>query len=766
MVPSQLQTPEVDDWRLSKSTSAPTTRENSVALQPKTSLPALVDPMHKIRPGDVLGIFVPGVFDEIDSKFSGTVSGYPIHVKSDGRISLPIAGRLKVAGKTVLEIEHDVKKKYVDGTEPIIREQDRDTISVVVQQVYEPLTRANSDRGLPSLVDPLHQVKAGDVLSIFVPTVFEGRNRVPSDPGYPIYVKSDGQISLPLIGRLKVTGKTALEIEDEVKKKYADGPNPIFEEEYRDSISVVVQQIYKPSSPTNAGRGKTTNSSLLGQWKVVSIEGKGGRFMTLDDSTRVGDTLMIPHYELLKRVGNNRELVVKRRWLSDEIKARWTKNDSLFIRMGGREMTYRSKNGDKKQVNDPKDPLEFAIYKKAGDELTIVAGDPNDFTIEEGKISNPRYTGDNSDEPEKLNLWRMIPNYAKDFLLPPGERQLWVKLRRVDPTSPQAVPFVENADAIRPFPVGNQPPASALAPYALRYEGGSKTPSSLLKRGKPNADGFPSYDFCAAAEPVEQLQGRWQAKKISVEGKEVALDSALAKKLQMSELFVDGQLMLGAKPDRREFYLLAYPDISEAAILVEVDDQTKTSLLRFSLAGDSLKLAINDTYNQLDPPQLKPNDDVIYIEYERAPADPDEVDVASTEPTSLTTPTVSDSAAKSTWPQRTKHGLVYRDDDQKSPYAVAVSASGETATVVIVDANRIKPTADSSVTVRADSLTVTASEDGPSAETSFVLPAIDDETSFVLPAIDTDKKGHSSVFHLENPSLVQALTNGSLYDQL
>ena len=714
-----------------------------------TSPPSLVDPMHKVRPGDVLGIFVPGVFDEIDSKFTGIGSGYPIHVKSDGRISLPIAGRVKVAGKTVLEIENEVKDKYVEGTNPIIREQDRDKISVVVQQVYEPSARANSGRGLPSLVDPLHKVKAGDLLSIFAPHVFDGRNRGPTSPGYPIYVKSDGQISLPLIGRLKVAGKTALDIEDEVKKKYADGPDPIFEEEYRDSISVSVYQAYKPAvrksisvsrlddqdaaqlaaqtflnlyfsgdiekateltnnprplktlrefvdSGTNAApkvngfsggriqadistdgivqlkkalprtartqatlivrmekndsdgwrvlqvfmkdvitaRRKATLSStpnqseykgLLGKWEVVSIKGKGGKFMTLDDSTKIGDTLLIPHYEYRSRQGDQRELVVKSKWLSDEIKASWTKNDSLRAQPSDRpkQLTYRGENGEKYHLGDSEDPPEFAIYQLDEDELTLVAGDPEDFTVDKNKVRI--LADDKSGEFTEVTRIRLRPNYAKDFYLPPDERQLWVKLRRVDSTIPPAASPIKNTDVVKPFFIGKDSEEPNLPPFKILFEKGSKTPVSLLRNTTESANGangFPKYEPWAAAEPVDAIRGRWRAKKFFIKGKEIATDSAMVKKLKMSRLIAFGTMLLAEKPNGPDFYMYAYPNVPDAAILVDRRKPTRTKSFRFSVDGDKLKVAIWSAYNKADPPSLTPNDDVIFIEYERKPAEP------------------------------------------------------------------------------------------------------------------------------------------------
>ena len=256
-----------------------TTRESMGKTQDETAtkLPPLVDPLHKVKPGDVLAIFVPGVLDKIDFNFSGAGSGYPIHVKSDGMISLASVGRFKVAGKTAIEIENEVKKKYVDGSNPILKEEGRNSISVVVQQTYEPAARPNPGRGLISLVNPMHQVRAGDVLSVFVPHVFDDLDRSPTSSGYPIHVKSDGKIALPLIGRLKAAGKTALEIENEVKKKYTDGPDPIFLEDYRDSISVIVQQVYKPSAKSKIEASKKSLAELTSDFARAETALEMGR---------------------------------------------------------------------------------------------------------------------------------------------------------------------------------------------------------------------------------------------------------------------------------------------------------------------------------------------------------------------------------------------------------------------------------------------------------------------------------------------------------
>ena len=128
----------------------------------------------------------------------------------------------------------------------------------------------------PPLVDPMHKVGPGDVLSISVPVIFDEMNRDKTSPGYPVHVRSDGKISLPYLGRLKVTGKTALEIESELIKLYVDEPLkendnpeddiPLLKDYARDMISVVVQQVYKPSAKSKIEALKKSLAELTSEF--------------------------------------------------------------------------------------------------------------------------------------------------------------------------------------------------------------------------------------------------------------------------------------------------------------------------------------------------------------------------------------------------------------------------------------------------------------------------------------------------------------------
>ena len=110
----------------------------------------------------------------------------------------------------------------------------------------------------------------------------------------------------------------------------------------------------------------------------------------------------------------------------------------------------------------------------------------------------------------------------------------------------------------------------------------------------------------------------------------------------MTKLIVDGKMLLANKPDGPKMFLLAYPSVPDAAILVALDDSSRTTSLRFSVDGDKLKVAIADVCNRANLPKLKPDDDIIYIEYERESEDRTEFNPAQEEPPRLTTPTVSD----------------------------------------------------------------------------------------------------------------------------
>ncbi len=102
-----------------------------------TSAP--IDPNHKVRAGDVLSVFIENAFGGSSFGQEQATSqlhlGLPVHVRSDGTISLPYVDPVNVAGKSALEIENELKKLFVG---PVVKEG---FVSVVVQSTYGVSTK-------------------------------------------------------------------------------------------------------------------------------------------------------------------------------------------------------------------------------------------------------------------------------------------------------------------------------------------------------------------------------------------------------------------------------------------------------------------------------------------------------------------------------------------------------------------------------------------------------------------------------------------------
>ncbi|MCG8651759.1 MAG: hypothetical protein MI861_18105, partial [Pirellulales bacterium] len=173
--------------------------------------------------------------------------------------------------------------------------------------------------------------------------------------------------------------------------------------------------------------------NILGQWEVISIQGSGGRFMALNDKSNPGDRLMIPHVRAPgpKYTGNNKiytKSPLVTRWYSEQIRDGWSKQDSLHLYTDTQphRCTYQA-NGDGFHFKDQNNPPDFAIYQLRGDQLTILAGDPEDFKIIQGQQTTTTSAG----TPAHWKWKFVVPNYPTRFELEQGKRQILVKLRRV-----------------------------------------------------------------------------------------------------------------------------------------------------------------------------------------------------------------------------------------------------------------------------------------------------------------------------------------------
>ncbi len=119
--------------------------------------------VYRLAPGDVLGVFIEGVLGE--PKQSPPVNlpeqgsnlppslGFPIPVRDDGTISLPLVDPIKVEGRSLAEVQADLIKAYT-VTKKILKVGDdgavlaRILVSLIKQRQYHILVVRQDSGGL------------------------------------------------------------------------------------------------------------------------------------------------------------------------------------------------------------------------------------------------------------------------------------------------------------------------------------------------------------------------------------------------------------------------------------------------------------------------------------------------------------------------------------------------------------------------------------------------------------------------------------------
>ena len=91
--------------------------------------------------GDVLGIFIEGVLGNLDESPPVQIPdpssdlppslGYPVSVREDGSISLPLVEPIPVRGLTIIQVEELIKSKYLDRSRPILTPENRILVSLM-----------------------------------------------------------------------------------------------------------------------------------------------------------------------------------------------------------------------------------------------------------------------------------------------------------------------------------------------------------------------------------------------------------------------------------------------------------------------------------------------------------------------------------------------------------------------------------------------------------------------------------------------------------
>lgn len=100
---------------------------------------------YKLNAGDVLGVFIEGVLGEagsVPSVYLGVdeaappAIGFPVPVREDGTLSLPLIKPIPVRGLTVQQSEALIRQTYCEGSDPIVNEDCRIIVTLLRERTY------------------------------------------------------------------------------------------------------------------------------------------------------------------------------------------------------------------------------------------------------------------------------------------------------------------------------------------------------------------------------------------------------------------------------------------------------------------------------------------------------------------------------------------------------------------------------------------------------------------------------------------------------
>ena len=210
-----------------------------VAPKPKATGP------YKVQAGDTLGVFIPYVLGQEGEKppihndptgVRAPAMGYPLEVREDGTIRLPIINAQKVAGLTLRGIEAKLLHELTVKQEILKKDQATVLVSLIksVDDV-PPVLGGSSKRPVAAGTKPTRRasgkIQPGDTLGLVIENVLGNVDESPpihTDPtgvrppvmGYPVQVREDGTINLPLIGQIKVAGQSVGSAENQLKEEF------------------------------------------------------------------------------------------------------------------------------------------------------------------------------------------------------------------------------------------------------------------------------------------------------------------------------------------------------------------------------------------------------------------------------------------------------------------------------------------------------------------------------------------------------------------
>lgn len=111
-------------WIAGGSPAAGATRCESRGLQtiPLSTLRQQPPAEYQLGPGDVLGVFIPGVLGTVGAeppvRFERTdlppALGFPVTVRTDGVLALPLINPIQVRGMTLAQLEQEIRRIYLE----------------------------------------------------------------------------------------------------------------------------------------------------------------------------------------------------------------------------------------------------------------------------------------------------------------------------------------------------------------------------------------------------------------------------------------------------------------------------------------------------------------------------------------------------------------------------------------------------------------------------------------------------------------------------
>lgn len=153
------------------------------ALAPVSANPG---PLYRIGPGDDLGIFVYGAPD---------LSVHGVPVRPDGRISIPLVPNIVAAGKTSVELGHEIAQrlsKYVQSP----------NVTVMINSFHGPLNRQIKVIGEPGRPIAVPYVDHMTLLDVMVDTGGLSKFAAGND-AYILRRQGDHEVKIPVeIGAL------------------------------------------------------------------------------------------------------------------------------------------------------------------------------------------------------------------------------------------------------------------------------------------------------------------------------------------------------------------------------------------------------------------------------------------------------------------------------------------------------------------------------------------------------------------------------------